>query len=178
MRTHGRTGPSGWAVAGALVLGLASGGAGLAGAQQAPPAPASPPQAGRLLTPEDRAAMAQIFWSRAQVVLGLTDQQVAEIRTLLEGQRTAVRGDVQALVTARRQLQELLGQSTADSAAIQAAAAQVKALRDSLFDRRLQTQLALRAKLTPEQLTRWIELRRGMGPRGWRRGGAFGQGGM
>lgn len=176
MRTNGRTGFHGWLVAGALLCGVAAGGAGMAVAQQGPASPTQPRQAERLLTLEDREAMAQIFWHRAQERVGLTDQQVLDIRALLQNQRSAMRGDVQALMAARRQLRDLLGQQTADPAAIQSAATQVKSLQGKLFDQRLQAQLAIRSKLTPEQLTRWIELRKGMGHHGWRRGNAFGKG--
>jgi len=176
MRTDRQSGFHGWLVTGVLLFGVAVGGTGMAAAQQAPTSPKQPPKAERLLTPEDREAMAQIFWHRAQERVGLTDQQVLDIRALLQNQRSAMRGDVQALMAARRQLRDLLGQQTADPAAIQSAATQVKSLQDKLFDQRLQSQLAIRSKLTPEQLSRWIELRKGMGHHGWRRGNAFGRG--
>jgi Spy/CpxP family protein refolding chaperone len=161
-------------VFGSLIAGLAM--AGTALAQQPAGSPGPPPRGQSLFTPEDRAAMAQIFWQRAQQRLGLTDQQVSDIRALLETQRTAARADVQNLIAARRQLRSLLDQPTSDPAAIQAAAAQAKALQAKLFDSRLQTQLDLRAKLTPEQWQQWRTLRQGMGRRGWRHGGGFGSG--
>jgi Spy/CpxP family protein refolding chaperone len=136
-----------WVMAGTLLVGLVV--AGTALAQQPAATPGSPPQRERVLTPEDRAAMAQIFWHRVQDRLGLTDQQVADIRSLLQTQRTAARADVQSLIAARRQLRTLLEQPTSDPAAIQAVATQVKGLQAKLFDDRLQTQLALRSKFTP-----------------------------
>jgi Spy/CpxP family protein refolding chaperone len=168
-----RTGYQTWLLAGALVLGVAAGGSGTAVAQQAPTPPA---QRQPLLTPDDRAAMGQIFWHRMQEQLGLSDQQVSDIRTLLQNQRDASRTDVQALIAAQRQFRTLLQQPTAAPDAIQSAAAQAKSLRDQLFDRRLQTQLAIRSKLTPDQLAKWAEMRKGMGHGGWRRGGGFGWG--
>lgn len=178
MRTNGRTGYSGWLVAGALLLGLASGGAGTALAQQ-PAAPTGPaPQKERLLTPEDRAAMAQIFWHRVQARLGLTDQQTADIQAFLQSQRTAAQADIQNLIAARRQLRGLLEQQTTDPAAIQAVATQVKALHAKLLDDRLQTQLTLRTKFTPEQWQGWLSLRRGMGRRWMQRGRASGPGAL
>jgi len=161
-------------VAGTILLGLAVAGTALAQQPVGPPAP--PPRGQSLLTTEDRAAMAQIFWHRTQERLGLTDQQAADIRALLETQRGSARADFQNLMGARRQLQTLLDQPTADAAAIQAAATQVKELQAKLFDHRLQTQLAVRAKLTPEQWQQWRTLRQGMGHRGGRRGGGFGPG--
>jgi Spy/CpxP family protein refolding chaperone len=118
--------------------------------------------------------MAQIFWHRAQERLGLTDQQVADIRALLDTQRAAARGDLQSLMAARRQLRGLLDQPTADdAAAIQTAAAQVKELQAKVLDHRLQTLLAVRAKLTPAQWKQWQALRKGMGHRGGRRWAGF-----
>jgi len=120
--------------------------------------------------------MAQIFWHRTQERLGLTDQQAAEIRALLDARRSAARADVQSLMAARRQLQGLLDQPTTDAAAVQTAAAQVKELQAKVLDHRLQTQLAVRAKLTPEQWTQWRTLRQGMEHRGGRHRGGFGPG--
>lgn len=176
MPTDSQSNFHGWLVTGVLLVGAVVGGTGMVAAQQAPTSPNQPPKAERLLTPEDREAMANIFWHRAQARVGLTDQQVVDIRTLLQNQRSAMRADVQAFMGARQQLRDLLGQQAADPTAIQTAATQVKSLQDKLFDQRLQTQLAIRAKLTPEQLSRWVEVRKGMGHRGWRRGNAFGRG--
>ncbi len=169
-----RTGIPAWLLAGAVAFGGVAGGVGSAVAQQTPPA--SPPQHQQLLTPDDRAAMAQIFWHRMQERLGLNDQQVADIRAIVQNQRQASQADVQALNAARKQLHTLLQQPTADPTASQAAADQLKAQRDKVFDQRLQTQLAIRAKLTPDQLAKWAELRQGMGHRRMWRRGAFGGG--
>jgi len=158
----------------ALLLGLGATSAVLAQAPAGPPGP--PPQRQPLLTPDDRAAMAQIFWHRTQERLGLTDQQAADIRALLEAQRATARVDMQSLVAARRQLHHLLDQPTVDTAAVQTAAAQVKDLQAKLLDHRLQTQLAVRAKLTPAQWQQWRTLRQGMGHRGGRHRGGFGPG--
>jgi Spy/CpxP family protein refolding chaperone len=157
-----------WLTTGAALLGLLAAGAGTALAQQAPPAQ-QPPQRERLLTPEDRAAIGQVFWHRVQARLGLTDQQVADIRSVLEKRRDDSRKDFQALRESRRQLRTLLQQQNSDPKAIEAAATQVKAIQDKLFDQRLQTQLDIRGKLTAEQWQRWLEMRQGMGHR-WARG--------
>lgn len=161
-------------VAGTLLLGLAVAGTALAQQPAGPPGP--PPHGQSLLTPEDRAAMGQIFWHRTQERLGLTDQQAADIRAVLDTQRAAARTDFQGLMAARRQLQTLLDQPTVDAAAIQATAAQVKEFQAKLLDQRLQTQLAVRAKLTADQWKQWRALRQGMRHRGGRRGGGFGPG--
>jgi len=177
MVTQSRTRQRRWLMTGAVLLGLVTAGAGTVLAQQAPP-PQQPPQREQLLTPEDRAAMGQIFWHRVQATLGLNDQQVADIRALLEQRRDAARADFQALRDSRRQLRTLMQQPNPDPTNIQTAATQVKTLQDKLFDQRLQTQLAIRAKLTPEQWQHWFELRQGMGHRGMRhgRGPGMGQG--
>ncbi len=108
----------------------------------------------------------------------MSDQEAADIRALLDTQRTAMRANVQSLIAARKQLRSLLEQPTVDSAAVQAAATQVKTQQAALFDARMQTQLALRAKLTPEQWQQWQTLRKGQGHRWMRRGRSFGRGAL
>jgi Spy/CpxP family protein refolding chaperone len=122
--------------------------------------------------------MAQIFWHRMQERLGLKDEQVTEVRSLLDAQRTAARADMQNLMAARKQLRSLLEQPTVDQAALQTAATKIKDLQAKVFDARLQTQLALRAKLTPEQWQQWHSLRQGMARPWMRRGPGFGSGPM
>ena len=95
---------------------------------------------------------------------------------VLDQSRQTARADFQALRDSRRQLRTLMQQPNSDPAAIQTAATQVKTLQDKLFDQRLQTQLAIRAKLTPEQWQRWLELRQGMGNRWMRHGRGAGMG--
>jgi Spy/CpxP family protein refolding chaperone len=160
-----------WVLGGVILLGLAM--AGTALAQQAG---GPPPHRESFLTSEDRAAMGQIFWNRTKERLGLTDQQATEIRALLDAQRTAARTNVQSLIAARKELRTLLEQPTVDSTAVQGAATQVKTQQAALFDARLQTQLALRAKLTPEQWQQWQTLRKGHGRPWMRRGQGFGPG--
>lgn len=166
-----RVGFRGMAVAGVLALTL-GGLAAMAGAQQPQP-PAAGPQQNQLLTPEDRAQIGQVFWHRMQQRLGLSDQQAADIRATLQQRRDASRADVQALRAARKQLRTLIEQGN-DPTAVQAAATQVKSLQDKLFDARLQTQLEIRSKLTPQQWQQWTQLRRGMGMR--HRGGMMHRG--
>ena len=157
-----------WALVGILLAGLLVAG----------PALAQQPGGHRpsLLTPEDRAAMAQIFWHRAQARVGLTDQQVTDIRTPLDAQRATMRTRVQSLRAARKQLRTLLEQQTPDPTAIQAMATQIKTQQAALFYARLQAQLALRAKCTPDQWQQWQALRKGMAHRGMHRGHGFGSG--
>jgi hypothetical protein len=53
---------------------------------------------------------------------------------------------------------------------------QIKTQHATLFDARLQTQLALRAKLTPEQWQQWQALRKGMAHNRMHRAPGFGPG--
>jgi Spy/CpxP family protein refolding chaperone len=163
-----------WAMIATFLVGL--GAAGTALAQQSVTPPGPPPQRERLLTPEDRAAMGQIYWNRVKDRLGLTDKQVADIRSQLDAQRTAARADVQNLIAARKQLRTLLEQQQLDSTQIQKVATDVKTLQANLFGARLQTQIALRGIFTQEQWQGWLALRKGMGHQWMRRGRAFGPG--
>ena len=168
MVRHVRNTGTGWALVGILLAGLLVAG----------PALAQQPGGHRpsLLTPEDHAAMGQIFWHRAQARVGLTDQQVTDIRTPLDAQRATMRTRVQSLRAARKQLRTLLEEQTPDPTAVQAVATQIKTQHAALFDARLQTQLALRAKFTPEQWQQWQALRKGMAHRGMHRAPRFGPG--
>jgi Spy/CpxP family protein refolding chaperone len=154
MRRHIQNTAAIWVIVATLLAGLVLPVPVLAQQPGGQPAP--------LLTPEDRAAMGQIYWKRMQSRLGLTDQQTTDIRALLDTQRAATQGNFQSLIVARKQLRTLLDQQAPDQAAVQAAATQVKTLQAALFDARLQTQLALRARLTPEQWQQWQTLRKGM----------------
>ncbi len=175
MSRHDRKVWTGWIFGGVALLCVLT--AGIASAQQQSPGMDKPAAHGeRLLTPEDRTAMGQIFWHRIQERLALSDQQATEIRALLDARRTTMRANIQNMMAARKQLRSLIEQPTVDSAAVQAAAAQVKAQQAALFDARLQTQLAIRAKLTPEQWQQWQGLRRGWGHGGMRHGPGFGPG--
>lgn len=163
----------GSAVAAALLLALVgTAGAAFAQPMGGPPGPSRKDQ--RLLTPEDHATMRGIYWQRIKERLGLTDEQATDLRNTLQAQRQAMRADFRAMATARKQLGQLLRTPTADAAAIQSAAAEVKAAQERLFDQRVEAQLALRAKLTPEQFAKWLELQERMGKAGRRHGGRFG----
>ena len=163
-----------WAMVATFLVGL--GATGMALAQQPTTPPGPPPQRERLLTPEDRAAMGQIYWNRVKDRLGLTDKQVADIRSLLDAQRTEFRTDVQNLIGYRKQLRTLLQQQPVDTGTVQSVANNVKTLQAKLFDARLQTQIALRGIFTQEQWQGWVALRKGMGHQWMRRGHTFGPG--
>lgn len=158
--------PAGWwrIGLGAMVLaGWAAGGASAAWAQGAPEA--APRCAGPrgALTAEDREAIGRIFMQRTKERLGLTDQQAQEIRALLRSMRDDARADLQALCEARLEMRRLLERQDSDPAALKAAGERVKALMGKLMDRRLEAQLAIRARLTADQWAKWVELRKERG---------------
>lgn len=150
---------------GAAAALLAAGvGAAAAWAQQAQPAPdpaaACTGRPGGLLTSDDREAIGRIWWTRVKERVGLNDQQAEDIRTTLKAMRDDARADWRALCQARVALRTLMEQQTSDPAALKAAGDQVKALQAKLMDRRLDTYLALRSKLTADQWAKWVELRK------------------
>ena len=123
-----------------------------------------------LLSPEDRQLIGDRMMQRMQDRLGLTREQAYEIRGVIQSQRDQVRGERQKLCEARVELRQLLGRQDADPAAVKAVTERVKVLQGGMLDRRVDTYLALRSKLTPEQWEKWRELRREMGGRFHRRG--------
>jgi Spy/CpxP family protein refolding chaperone len=155
------------------ILALAGSSVGVAQAQQAP-APASMcARPERLLTTDDREAIQKVYRDRVKEKLGLTDQQAAQIQTLLDAQRDQVRADIQALCEARVEMRRLMDQQTSDPVALKSAAERVKTLQGKLLDRRLDALVALRSQLTPEQWAKWLELRKGRGHRWMGRGRAM-----
>lgn len=125
-------------------------------------------RAERLLTPEDRQAIGDRVMARMQERLGLTEEQAKEIRGILGAQRELARADAQKLCEARLEMRQLFGRQDADPAALKDTTERVKTLQGALLDRRVETYLALRSKLTAEQWDQWRALRhkRGHGFRG------------
>jgi Spy/CpxP family protein refolding chaperone len=124
-----------------------------------------------LLTPEDRQLIGDRMMQRMQDRLGLSQEQASEIRGALQSRRDQMRGELQQLCEARAELRQLLARQDADPAAVKAVAERVKALQGAMLDQRVDTYLALRSKLTPEQWQKWLDLRqrvarrfRGHGP--------------
>jgi Spy/CpxP family protein refolding chaperone len=153
-------------VVGVAVLALLSGmNPAVAQAQPGPGrgGPCARPEA--LLSPEDRQLIGDRMMQRVQEKLGLSQDQVNEIRTVLRSQRDQARGEIQKLCEARVELRQFLGRQDADPAALKEVTERVKALQGGLLDRRVDTYLALRSKLTAEQWQQWRELRHKMGHR-------------
>ncbi|HEY7676551.1 MAG TPA: Spy/CpxP family protein refolding chaperone [Candidatus Methylomirabilis sp.] len=163
--------------AAAMLLAGGLGAVPVAWAQQAQPAPDPAAACARrpagLLTQDDREAIGRIWWTRVKEKVGLSDQQADEIRALLKARRDDGRADWQALCLARVALRTLMAQQTSDPAAVKAAGDQVKALQAKLMDRRLDTYLALRSKLSADQWAKWVELRKERAGHWRRRGPAF-----
>jgi Spy/CpxP family protein refolding chaperone len=116
-----------------------------------------------MLSPEDREAIAGVIGKRMQERLGLTQEQWEGIRAAVRGSREAARDDVAALRQARMELRVRMADPAVDPAALKAAAARVKELQGRLFDRRIETTLAVRNIMTAEQWEKWQSLRRGRG---------------
>lgn len=155
------------------ILALAGSSVVVAQAQQAP-APASLcARPGRLLTNDDREAIRKVFRDRMKERLALTDQQAGQIQALFNSRRDEARADIQALCEARVKMRQLLDQQNSDPVALRDAAGNVKMLQGKLLDRRLDTVVALRSQLTPEQWAKWLELRKGRGHRWGGRGRAM-----
>jgi len=118
-----------------------------------------------LLTPEDRQLVGDRIVQRMRDRLGLTQEQADGIRGVFQAERDRMREDGRKLCEARQELRQLLDRQDADSAKLQEAAAQVKALQGAMLDRHIEMRLALRSKLTPEQWQKWQEIRQGMAAR-------------
>jgi len=93
--------------------------------------------------------------------IGLTDQQVAEIRRIhTEARKAGIRRNADLRI-ARMELHELLGAATVDEARI---AARVKAISDlqaAAFKERTESQLAVRRLVTAEQYQKMQQAKRG-----------------
>ena len=160
-------GPEGrhWLIAlGALAL-VALVGLGIARAQAGPPAGGPCARGEGLLTSEDRQLLGDRFMQRLSEKIGLGAEQAQEIRAVFKSQRDQTQGDIQKLCEARLGFRQLMNQQNADPAAVRVAADQIKTLQGSLLDRRVETYLTLRSKLTAEQWAKWQELRQQWGSR-------------
>ncbi len=147
-----------------LVVGIfvVSGVGGVAAVQaQQGPGPGGPcARAQGLLTPDDREAIGRMILQRTKERVGLSDQQAEQIRTMLQSRRDETRTDLQALCEARMELRQLLDRQDSDPAALKTVGERVKALQGKLLDRRLETVVAIRSQLTPDQWAKWVELRK------------------
>lgn len=152
-------------VLGAMLF-VALAGMGIARAQGGP-GPGGPCVRGEgLLTAEDRQLFGDRMMQRLSEKLGLTPEQAQEFRGLVESQRDRMRDDMQRLCETRQEFQQLMARQDATPEAVKAVADRLKSLQGALLDRRVESSLALRSKLTPEQWAKWQELRKGRGRHG------------
>ena len=152
-----------WVVAVGVLALVVLVGAGIARPQAGPP-PGGPCARGEgLLTPEVRQLLGDRFMQSLSEKIGLSAEQAQEIRAVFQAQREQTRGDMQKLCESRLALRQQMGRQDADPAIVKAAADQIKALQGVLLDRRVDTYLTLRSKLTAEQWAKWQELRRSWG---------------
>ena len=95
--------------------------------------------------------------------IGLTPEQAQEIRGLFQSQRDRMRDDMQKLCETRQEFQQVMARQDATPEAVKAAAERLKGLQGALLDRRVESSLTLRSKLTPERWAKWQEMRKGRG---------------
>ncbi len=162
-----------WVLILTVIVSIGGSGVVVAQAQQAPTPASICARPGRVLTNDDREAIAKIMQDRIKEKLGLSDQQAEQIRTTLRSRRDEARADIPALCQARVELRQLLDRQDSDPVALKAAAEQVKALQGKFLDRRIETAITLRSQLTPDQWAKWLELRKTMGRRWMGRGRGF-----
>jgi len=94
-----------------------------------------------------------------QAEIGLSDEQVAAIRKIhLQERKTAIRRNADMRV-ARLELQELMGAATVDEAAIAAHVKTLSELHAASLKARIDSQLAIRRLVTPEQFQKMQQLR-------------------
>ena len=102
-----------------------------------------------------RTGMAEV-----QTEIGLTDQQVAEIRRIhTEGRKAAIRRNADLRI-ARMELEELLSAATLDEAKIAARVKAIGELQSAAFKERTDSRLAVRRLVTAEQYQKMQQVKR------------------
>ena len=95
-----------------------------------------------------------------QSEIGLTDQQMAEIRRIhTEGRKAAIRRTADLRI-ARMELDELLSAATLDEAKIAARVKTIGELQSAAFKERTESRLAVRRLVTAEQYQKMQQVRR------------------
>ncbi len=84
--------------------------------------------------------------------LGITDEQKAQVKAVLQQYQPTAGPLIKQLVTERRALRDLIHAATIDESAIRAQAAKVASLQADLDVQRAHVSHDIRALLTPEQL--------------------------
>ncbi len=92
--------------------------------------------------------------------IGLTDQQVAEIRGIYsEGRKAGIRRNADLRI-ARLELEELLAAATVDEAAIAARVKTIGELQSAAFKERTASRLAVRKLVSAEQYQKMQQMKR------------------
>ena len=92
--------------------------------------------------------------------LGLTREQVQDIRRINQARRSALEAAGRRLREANRALDEAIYADTADDSLIKTRLAELQSAQSEAASLRFEKELAIRRVLTPEQLVRFRDLRR------------------
>jgi Spy/CpxP family protein refolding chaperone len=138
------------ALGSALLLGTLTMGSVASAQTPAPPAP------------QNRQAWQDKMLGRLQQKLGLTDDQVTQIRQVQDRHRDARRQVYTSLRQANAQLRQLALTGT-DDAAFQQKTSEVQALVGQSIALRAQTLREIAPILTPEQRQAWAQMKHGRG---------------
>jgi len=92
--------------------------------------------------------------------LGLTREQVQDIRRINQERRSALEAAGRRLREANRAVDEAIYADTADDSLIKARLAEIQSAQSEAASLRFEKELAIRRVLTPEQLIRFRDLRR------------------
>ena len=119
----------------------------------------------------------QQWGAKLQADLGLTDEQMASIRTLRQQEREASMGRRTDMRTTRTELNQLLAAPQLDDAAIAAHVQKLAALQAASATAQANHDISVRKLVSPEQFQKMQQMRTRFASRGWRghrRGGHHG----
>jgi Spy/CpxP family protein refolding chaperone len=108
--------------------------------------------------------------AQLQADIGLTDQQVSQIRKVVGQERKAAIRRNADMRVARMELQELMSAPTLDEAAISAKVKALGELQAAAFKARTESRLSIRRLVSADQFQKMQGHRRAMRARGERRG--------
>ncbi|MEO5761682.1 MAG: Spy/CpxP family protein refolding chaperone [Vicinamibacteria bacterium] len=97
--------------------------------------------------------------------LGITDAQEADIKKVRETTSRDRRGKASELKAARKDLQTLLRADTVDEQAVNAKLTEIQAAQSAMMKIRVDSTLAMKRILTPEQRKKMAEMRAGRSER-------------
>lgn len=119
---------------------------------------------------------------RMKQKLGLTDDQVAQLKALRTSHRGQMKSTHDQLMALRQQMKQVLGAPVVDEAKAMTLFKQMESYKQLAHEARFKHRLQMLRVLTPEQRTKMVQMRghfgkrgfgkRGFGKRGWGRGAA------